>query len=755
MLRTLTNIWFVTSILWLVIDTECCKFPAHWVGNWYQSGIRKTISIEGNRFSSKGSCVAVDGDKFLIANDDRSCYRCVVIHEKHYNVLQYKETFCDTHETLNKICALITGEALLYSMFRENATPISCPFKPPYTFTYNRGHGECRYPVSTIDSCTQDSKIVIQYQACPDVYGSESALEEIQCLAVWKEGSYRYLVGKVSNHHIAVGEDHYRCFVFEKSGSLPQIPLESDSTPDPDVEYRIAQSGDATCTGLFSPAEGSRTMILKRTPLNFKCKFPTWMTKKKQWHTLDYSYSYTFIQHNSTLKITNTSTTINDYYSNTRNLRHTLFNGDEVRINCVESIRSSPGYIQILTHFLTECQRGYLCITLHRRSDHIVEIQIGAPAKRLEDACHPNYFDADKTPFITLVTPEPETKVCPFFGNFRVNGVSGMEQSVSEKFTSEENPGKRPYLSSVDIMGTYSDNLSQNFFKSDNQIKQELQQRSSSSSSGFGYRTATSGGPSAFDADNVVEYAKRKISKRYVNYAKFVSRRSAVSSWNENKPNFTNTDHELYYDSNNETSGDESVRISLEDRRQRVAARYLLNAKRKLDNRIRAKREMTRSTGQEKKNSCILNFNKLYFGCRSPDTMEFRSDCPLFSSDIISVYLCHGSWSHNVSRNSSIHYLVTTPLSRTSRGVRRYCFMYQTNEDSSLIHFTSTSDTCHRGSVPGLDGALSFNITPIGGAGKCAELNSTSLQFTISSLTISATVIHCLLIIYSLLNPNR
>lgn len=83
--------------------------------------------------------------------------------------------FCHGRETLSKICALITGEALLYSMFRENATPITCPFKPPYTFTYNRGHGECRYPVSTIDSCTQDSKIVIQYQACPDVYGSESA----------------------------------------------------------------------------------------------------------------------------------------------------------------------------------------------------------------------------------------------------------------------------------------------------------------------------------------------------------------------------------------------------------------------------------------------------------------------------------------------------------------------------------------------------------------------------------------------------
>ncbi len=81
------------------------------------------------------------------------------------------------------------------------------------------------------------------------------------------------------------------------------------------------------------------------------------------------------------------------------------------------------------------------------------------------------------------------------------------------------------------------------------------------------------------------------------------------------------------------------------------------------------------------------------------------------------MYLCHGSWIHNVTQNSSVHYLVTTPLSRTSRGVRRYCFMYQTNEDLSLVHFTSTSDTCHRDSISETDGALSFNITPIGGAG--------------------------------------
>lgn len=110
-----------------------------------------------------------------------------------------------------------------------------------------------------------------------------------------------------------------------------------------------------------------------------------------------------------------------------------------------------------------------------------------------------------------------------------------------------------------------------------------------------------------------------------------------------------------------------------------------------------------------------LEFNILLISRRSIMYTDYITWIFLY---IVLVYLCHGSWIHNISQNSSVHYLVTTPLSRTSRGVRRYCFMYQTNEDSSLIHFTSTSDTCHRDSIIGADGALSFNITPIGSVGK-------------------------------------
>lgn len=81
-------------------------------------------------------------------------------------------------------------------------------------------------------------------------------MEELQCLAVWKEGSSRYLVGKVHHSHATSNEDRFRCFVYEKASAA--------SEAIDGVDYRVAQSGDATCNGLFSATEGSRTMTLKK-----------------------------------------------------------------------------------------------------------------------------------------------------------------------------------------------------------------------------------------------------------------------------------------------------------------------------------------------------------------------------------------------------------------------------------------------------------------------------------------------------------
>lgn len=45
-------------------------------------------------------------------------------------------------------------------------------------------------------------------------------MEELTCLATWKDGNSRYLVGLVSHHHAISNEDRYRCFVYEKISTL-------------------------------------------------------------------------------------------------------------------------------------------------------------------------------------------------------------------------------------------------------------------------------------------------------------------------------------------------------------------------------------------------------------------------------------------------------------------------------------------------------------------------------------------------------
>lgn len=59
-----------------------------------------------------------------------------------------------------------------------------------------------------------------------------------------------------------------------------------------DVEYRLAQSGDATCSGLENSDYGSRIMTLKRFGPAERCDFPKWFKEPKHWHSLNGELSY-------------------------------------------------------------------------------------------------------------------------------------------------------------------------------------------------------------------------------------------------------------------------------------------------------------------------------------------------------------------------------------------------------------------------------------------------------------------------------
>ena len=82
--------------------------------------------------------------------------------------------------------------------------------------------------------------------------------EELECHATWRDGSAHYLVGKMSHLHATSDEDKFRCFMFEYAN--PLVPAEG---------VHLAQSGDATCNGVFSPKEGPRTLKLEKGKKDF------------------------------------------------------------------------------------------------------------------------------------------------------------------------------------------------------------------------------------------------------------------------------------------------------------------------------------------------------------------------------------------------------------------------------------------------------------------------------------------------------
>ena len=55
-------------------------------------------------------------------------------------------------------------------------------------FSYNFGRGLCSYPPSSLESCTLQSRLVFQYQACANVIGSEMKGKNIVFFRCWQKG---------------------------------------------------------------------------------------------------------------------------------------------------------------------------------------------------------------------------------------------------------------------------------------------------------------------------------------------------------------------------------------------------------------------------------------------------------------------------------------------------------------------------------------------------------------------------------------
>ncbi|XP_058793422.1 uncharacterized protein LOC131665520 isoform X1 [Phymastichus coffea] len=377
-----------------------CSFPSTYSGRWFQMGKEGPIIANSTHLLDR-RCIARKGNDTFLTYDENTekCYRCMIFTERHENVIQYRESsYCLSYEVdLDTACGELASDDSLYSMFRIDAKPISCPFSGmPFSFSYNRGHGDCEALENQAESCTDDSKLLLKYQACADIKGAESSTEELQCLATWKDGRIMYLLGtlKVPGRP-QVYEDTYRCFLYEKIHH-------SNKT-----EYLISQSGDQSCNGLTAVTEGARTFhFIKVDKEHTKCKYPSWVTQHHDWHLLDGSRSYHFTTGNSTLKVT-----YRDEYDR------------EEKVIChnLEKVQSDHRgtTVKLVAHVTSGCDTGYVCMIFRKRDGHVIEIQQSSQKMIMpHEAC--SLDDPSKQRFDTLITSNLHKRSCPQPGRYTV-----------------------------------------------------------------------------------------------------------------------------------------------------------------------------------------------------------------------------------------------------------------------------------------------------------------------------------------------
>jgi len=381
-----------------------CKFPSSWWGIWFQQGVRPYLTIDKDSISSKGACHIRHKDRVMVKKSN-SCYKCIVFHRRHANVLQYKETLSCSAKPgtdLQTMCRTISGDAPLFTLFRVDTQSIRCPIQGPLHFSYNFGRGLCAYPLSKLESCTIDTRISLKYQACPNVPGSEMKETQFECLAGWREGRHGYIVGKMENSHITVDEDKYRCIMWEK------LDEEGES------KIYLSISEDASCNGLFSTREG-RALVLYPVNPESSCRFPDWLKEGKLWNSLDEQIQLDLSQ-GSASGLLLTRRELVDHGGRYYHQEETS------NILCSSHRQDSDDLVIMVNHETRGCSTGYVCTTLRKRDNKVAEMRMGSMSVTPEYACDKEYFN-NTLPFHTLVGGISSS--CPLSGRFSVS----MKQS--------------------------------------------------------------------------------------------------------------------------------------------------------------------------------------------------------------------------------------------------------------------------------------------------------------------------------------
>jgi len=408
MTSILAKVILITILLNVPSGDGKCRLPFDWLGSWHHLGYDDPLNITEAGIDKKGTCFQqlennhdMKKSKFgqFIMKEEKGCLKCLIIYQKHFNVLQYRESDCDYKENLLtrgdgliSLCQDIPGDAVMYSMIRVMSRPVECPLQGPYRLAYGKGGADkqCSHPPSLMDSCSDNSVIQVKYQACPDIQGSESKVERMTCVAKWKEGNKRYFVALVSSRQSKWLEhqERYQCFLYE----------------DISNKMKMAQGQfTSSCQGLWSVLEGSRTFSLEKLTKPEACTLPHFLSRSPRWKSMNQNLSLHLDDDFKSFSFMKSGTIL------------------EQAVCHSSEIDSSRKKAQVIAHVKTGCSSGFLCYTFKQLNENLLEATFGITSNHPEEACEHFYFSPN-TWTVSIIVAENSSSPCPFSGSYKVDG---------------------------------------------------------------------------------------------------------------------------------------------------------------------------------------------------------------------------------------------------------------------------------------------------------------------------------------------
>ncbi|CAF1021880.1 unnamed protein product [Rotaria sordida] len=368
-----------------------CSISSSLIGIWIQPGLNDLITINNTWFSLKGICLNGQQDikyKYIYYNEQTRCKRCILFIPRHLNALQYRESECfDADDDNSRICGSITPDTVLYTLFRDNAESISCPFDQSWYFKKNRQISSSCQP-KAFHNCLSINTFQILYNNRCQSHKDIIAI----CFAQFSDGNMNYIISRSLN------QQRFICFSYTKTKINEKNLLPNE----------VYLSEDETCRSLLTRESALILNILPNKYYESKVHMPDWTQGIWSSIGIDRIDANTFYINQSQLIMKMHDDQIIKY-----DLKF-------LRIIQYQQQQQHEKSIHIRAKSLEQCSSIFYCIKLIYRSSAVIDLSIGFDEHQCKES-HIHY---------TLFKPMTKSNIsCPQIGIYK--SLNSYQSSLS------------------------------------------------------------------------------------------------------------------------------------------------------------------------------------------------------------------------------------------------------------------------------------------------------------------------------------